>query len=67
MVTDGSYTYGGHSTVNIDSIMYREVESLCSAPETNETNVILCVNYTQKIFKKSTHQINKYLIIFNKQ
>ena len=39
MVTDGGYTCGGHS------IMYRVVESLGC---TFETNVTLCVNYTQR-------------------
>lgn len=37
VVTDGSYTCE-HST------MYREAEPLCWTPE---TNVTLCVNYTQ--------------------
>ena len=39
MVTDGSYICGAYS------IMYRRVKSLCHTPE---TNVMLCVNYTQK-------------------
>ena len=40
MVADGSYIGGEHS------IMYREVESLCATPE---TNVMFCVNYTEKM------------------
>ena len=38
MVTDGSYTGGEHS------VIYKLVESICCTPE---TNVTLCVNYTQ--------------------
>lgn len=38
MVTDGSYTFGKHS------LMYKEAELLYCIPE---TNIILCVNYTQ--------------------
>ena len=44
MVTDGSYTCGKNC------MMYREVESLCCAPE---TSVTLCVNYTREMFLKS--------------
>lgn len=39
MVTNGSSTGGEHS------ITYRDVESLCCTPE---TNITLCVTYTQK-------------------
>ena len=39
MVTDGNYTYEGHST------MYKVVELLCC---TSETNVTLCVNYASR-------------------
>lgn len=46
MVTQGSYACGEQS------IMYREVESLCYTPE---TNVTLCVNYTQIKFFKNMH------------
>ena len=38
MVTDGNYTYPGEQWV-----MYRIVESICCAPE---TNIILYVDYT---------------------
>lgn len=42
MVIDGSYTCGKHSIIH-------RVELLCCTPE---TDVILCVHYTQKIFLK---------------
>jgi len=42
-VTDGSYT------CSEDSMTYRDVESLCCAPE---TNVTLCVSCTQKTITK---------------
>ena len=43
VVTKGGYTYGEHS------IMCRKVESLCCTPE---TNITLCVNYTDKKLRK---------------
>lgn len=43
MVKNGSYICGE------DNITYREVESLYRTPE---TNVMLCVNYPQKVKRK---------------
>ena len=48
VVTKGGYTYGEHS------IMCRKVESLCCTPE---TNITLCVNYTDKKLKKKIKHI----------
>ena len=43
MVTDGRYTCGEQNTI------YREIKPHCCTPE---TNITLCVNYTQIKKKK---------------
>ena len=43
-MADGNYTCGEHSVTS------RDVESLCCTPE---TNITLCVNFTQIILKKT--------------
>lgn len=52
MVTDDGYTCVEHSMI------YREIESLCCAPD---TNVKLCVNYSEvKFFIVKTNKPPQY-------